>query len=225
MNVLDSRILGPTNCFIQKITEPGEVVFETRKAAAGFLPLAEHMAHRVKVKDLKLSKAKMRARGGTHHIAVHSQKGAVQIGDTPGEVELGDALLFHNANRDGGGFAVSGRMGKQVFSSAELRDQAVFTHAFGLPGRYEWADANGSGVEGVIIVENDPAEGKRGAERAIERMSEGALVHIVGDKVKPKELRIATGQTVFFAVEDTDGITITDKTLLKKGKGKGKTAY
>ncbi|MEC8795810.1 MAG: hypothetical protein VXX48_05735, partial [Pseudomonadota bacterium] len=143
MNVLDSRILGPTNCFIQKITEPGEVVFETRKAAAGFLPLAEHMAHRVKVKDLKLSKAKMRARGGTHHIAVHSQKGAVQIGDTPGEVELGDALLFHNANRDGGGFAVSGRMGKQVFSSAELRDQAVFTHAFGLPGRYEWADANG----------------------------------------------------------------------------------
>ncbi|MEC8629911.1 MAG: hypothetical protein VXY73_07460 [Pseudomonadota bacterium] len=225
MNVLDSRILGPTNCFIQKITEPGEVVFETRKAAAGFLPLAEHMAHRVKVKDLKLSKAKMRARGGTHHIAVHSQKGAVQIGDTPGEVELGDALLFHNANRDGGGFAVSGRMGKQVFSSAELRDQAVFTHAFGLPGRYEWADANGSGVEGVIIVENDPAEGKRGAERAIERMSEGVLVHIVGDKVKPKELRIATGQTVFFAVEDTDGITITDKTLLKKGKGKGKIAY
>ena len=136
----------------------------------------------------------------------------------PKEVEQGDAVMFHPADQTAPAFAVCGRMGKTSFSSTELRDQAVFSHAFGLPGRYEWVDANGSGVGGMIVVENEPATGKKAAERAMQRMAEGVLVHIVGNKVSPKDLRISTGQTVFFAVEETDGITITDTSLLKRDK-------
>ena len=68
---------------------------------------------------------------------------------------------------------------------------------------------------GVITVVNEPGDQKDGAEHAMKRMSEGALVHIVGNKVEPTELTISTGQTVFFAVEKTKGITITDVSLLK----------
>ena len=58
---------------------------------------------------------------------------------------------------------------------------------------------------GVITVVNEPGDQKDGAEHAMKRMSEGALVHIVGNKVEPTELTISTGQTVFFAVEKTKG--------------------
>lgn len=218
MYALDSRMLGPLNCFVQKVTEPGEFTFEIRKAAAGFVPLAENNAVTLKVKDSKATRAQLRTRGKQHMVPVRMVEGVLRAEGMPKEVELGDAVMFHQADRRGPAIAVVGRMGDTAFSSTELRDQAVYTHAFGLPGRYEWTDANGSGVGGVIVVENEPAEGKAGAERAVQRLAEGVVVHIVGDKVKPKELRIATGQTVFFAVEDTKGITITDVTLLKKGR-------
>ncbi|SMX33026.1 hypothetical protein [Actibacterium lipolyticum] len=218
MYALDSRVLGPLNCYMQKVTEPGEFVFEIRMSAGGFLPMADASANRIKVKANKANAAKLRSSGKQHMVPLKHADGGFQVGDMPKEVEQGDAILFHQPDRNAPAFSVAGRVGKTTFSSTELRDQVVYTHAFGLPGRYEWVDANGSGVGGVIIVENEPAEGKDGAERAMKRMGEGVLVHIVGNKVKPKEVRIATGQTVFFAVEDADGITITDKTLLRRGK-------
>lgn len=218
MYELDSRMLGPLNCFVQKVTEPGEVSFEIRKSAAGFVPMQKDVANRIKVKSKKATAAQLRTTGKQHMVPVAFEKGEFRPLSMPKELEEGDAILFHPSERTGPAFAVIGRMGKTTFSSTELRDQAVFTHAFGLPGRYEWADANGSGVGGVIVVENEPATGKMAAERAMQRISEGVLVHIVGTKVQPRELRISTGQTVFFAVEQTEGITITDVSLLKQGK-------
>ena len=214
MTTLDSRSMGPLDCFVQKITESGDLVFEIRGAAAGFCPLDEKSAARIKVKPNKASRAQQRTSGKQHHVPVIFNKGVFKAVSAPKELMQGDAILFHPSGPDLPSFSVVGRMGKTAFSSTELRDQAVFTHPFGLPGKYHWADANGSGVGGVIVVENEPATGKEGAERALERMAEGVLVHIVGDKVKPKEVRISTGQTVFFAVESTEGITITDVTLL-----------
>jgi hypothetical protein len=39
-------------------------------------------------------------------------------------------------------------------------------------------------------------------------------VIIDGDQANPQEITIVTGQTVFFAVENAPGITITDASLL-----------
>jgi len=214
MHELDSRTLGPLNCFVQKVTEAGDFYFEIRQSSAGFCPVDEKSVTRVKVKANKADRAQMRTAGTQHTVPVSYKDGVFQAQEMPKDIVQGDAVLFHAAMRDAPDFAVTGQMGRTPFSSTELRDQAVFTHAFGLPGRYRWADANGADVGGVIVVENEPACGKAGAQRALERLSEGVLVHIVGNKVKPKELRITTGQTVFFAVEDCDGITITDVSLL-----------
>lgn len=210
MHALDSRSLGPLNCYIQKITSPDELTLEVRKAAAGYIPLDMERAQKAKVKKLLATRQE-----GTQHQVAITFKGNDFIADISKlDLREGDAILFHQPDRKRPGFAVRGTMGKTEFDSCFLKDQAVYTHAFGLPGRYEWTDANGSGVGGVVTVVNDPAEGRKGAERAMKRLSEGVVVHIVGTKVKPAEVTITTGQTVFFAVEDTKGITITDVSLL-----------
>jgi hypothetical protein len=43
-------------------------------------------------------------------------------------------------------------------------------------------------------------------------LSQGALVTIKG-RAEPQQVEIVTGQTVFFAVVDAPGITITDQRL------------
>lgn len=218
MYALDSRSLGPLDCIVQKITQSGDLIFEIRNPAEGFFKINEKSALQFKVKENKASRAQQRTSGKQHLVPIDYSDGVFKAMSSPKDLMQGDAILFHHVNPKSPAFAIAGRMGKTEFSSTELRDQVVYSHPFGLPGRYQWADANGSGVGGVIIVENDPATGKAGAKRAMQRMAEGAMVHIVGNKVKPKELRIATGQTVFFAVEGTDGITVTDISLLTKDK-------
>jgi preprotein translocase subunit YajC len=47
-------------------------------------------------------------------------------------------------------------------------------------------------------------------------LSKGTLVVISGDKVEPTFVEISVGQTVFFAVEKADGVTITDRRLIFK---------
>ena len=49
-------------------------------------------------------------------------------------------------------------------------------------------------------------------------MIEDVLMVVSGDKVEPREVNIVVGQAVFFAVEDSPGITITDHQLLQTTK-------
>jgi len=185
------------------------------KSSAGFSPIDEVNAAKFEVKSLPAARRGERQGGNQHVISLQFDGTQFSFDTKDMQVNEGDALVFHQSERQQPGFSVRGRVGDNEFSSTSLKDQAVFTHAFGLPGVYRWADANGSGIGGVITVKNEPGEGKLGAERSMKRMGEGVLVHIVGKKVEPQELTISTGQTVFFAVEKTDGITITDASLLK----------
>ncbi|MEH6829459.1 MAG: hypothetical protein V7661_01350 [Sulfitobacter sp.] len=220
MQALDSRNMGSGNCYMQKIIDKGELKIAGGKTAEGFLPIKEGkrtLTAKIRSQptavleqdgvEVKQHIVPLRFKGNEFHLEAEKLNAA-----------QGDMLIFHAADRAQPGFSVRGEIGKQKFSSTSLVDQAVFTHAFGLPGRYEWADANGTGVGGVITVVSEPGDKKDGADRAMKRMSEGILVHIIGTKVEPKELTISTGQTVFFAVEKTKGITITDVSLLKGKK-------
>jgi len=46
-----------------------------------------------------------------------------------------------------------------------------------------------------------------------ELLAKGTVVLIRGDKIEPAQVEISVGQTIFFAVEKADGITITDRRL------------
>ena len=48
----------------------------------------------------------------------------------------------------------------------------------------------------------------------MKRLSEASIVMIDAPKAHPKRLKVALGQTVFFAVRSGRGISIVDKTLL-----------
>lgn len=219
MNLLDSRVLTSYNCYIQKVLGKGELVLDARVASAGFAPIAEKPLLRTKVKAATAAGRRDRRSGKQLNVplAFSSDRFTITLDDIA--VDEGDALLFHLPQRKVPSFSIRGRADGHEFTSVALEDQAVFTHPFGIAGDFEWGDANGSGVGGVVHVVDDPADGIKGAERSIKHMSEGVLVHIVGKKVEPEEITIATGQTVFFAVEETKGITITDRSLLRGLKG------
>ena len=132
------------------------------------------------------------------------------------EVEQGDTVLWHAPDPRVPGFAVCGRYGRKQFDSSCIEEEAIYTHAFGLPGEYVWVDAHGSGLSGVVVVRS-PARNDKKSQRAwVKALSKGSLVHIKGGKAKPGKLELVTGQTAFWAIESAPGITITDERLLGK---------
>jgi hypothetical protein len=90
----------------------------------------------------------------------------------------------------------------------------LYTHAFGLPGDYEWVDAINQSVSGVVRVTNLDSGDRKQCREWMEALGRGTLVVIEGDHADPREVPILAGQTVFFAVTAADGITITDKRLI-----------
>jgi hypothetical protein len=99
-----------------------------------------------------------------------------------------------------------------MIDSASLRTESIFTHAFGLPGSYEWADANGSSLRGHVHVAVPDTTG--GHEAWLGRLQEGTLVHVRGERTEPERVDIVVGQTVVWAIEDAPGVSITDTSLV-----------
>lgn len=63
-----------------------------------------------------------------------------------------------------------------------------------------------------MVVKDLDTESKEDCEKWMRSLKEGALVTIKG-RADPQQVEILTGQTVFFAVVDAPGITITDQRL------------
>ncbi len=213
---LDSRTLGPVNCYIQKVTTTGKLELEVGPAAGGFVTADQRRVIKAKVKPRLSAADSGKKRNSQHVVPLRYVDGNFVFEKPELDLHEGDSLVFHLETPKTPAFAVQGRIGKMRFSSANMVDKAVFTHAFGFPGTYEWVDANGSGVGGVITVLEQTARTQSDARELMKTMENGVLVHIVGDKVEPAEVAITVGQTVFFAVEKSKGITITDVSLVKK---------
>jgi hypothetical protein len=113
------------------------------------------------------------------------------------------------------GFRVRGRIGDELIDSASLRTESIFTHAFGVPGTYEWADANGSGLRGQVRV--IMPEAAAGHDEWLSRLERGTLVHVRGERAEPGSVDILVGQTVVWAIEDAPGVSITDTDLITVG--------
>jgi plastocyanin len=149
-----------------------------------------------------------------HDVEVSIRDGALTAEPAHLEVQVGDMVLWHAVDPTVPGFAVKGEGAGGTFDSSRMEEEAVFTHAFGSTGTYEWLDANGGPARGIVEVVDPPKAATLDCEKWLESLAEGALVHIVRGKVQPDHLRVVAGQTVFWAVESATGISITDSRLL-----------
>jgi plastocyanin len=198
------------------VTTTGKLELEVGPAAGGFVTADQRRVIKAKIKSRSSAANSDKKRSSQHVVPLNYVDGNFVFRKQELDIHEGDSLVFHLETPKSPAFAVQGRIGKLRFSSANMVDKAVFTHAFGFPGTYEWVDANGSGIGGVVTVLEHTAKTQSDATELMKTMENGVLVHIVGDKVDPAEITITVGQTVFFAVEKSSGITITDASLVEK---------
>jgi plastocyanin len=215
MNVLDSRFLRLGDCYAQKFSKPGTVHYAVTIGAGAGLPL-DNDSYTIEVKRPAKGPDAKNKPITQYNVVVTLQNGALTAEPAHLEIETGDVVLWHTTDAATPGFAVVGEQGKETFSSSALRDDAIYTHAFGVPGHYEWVDANGDKVCGEIIVKNFEATKPEHHKKWLTTLSKGTQIKIDGAKASPRKVEIVIGQTVFWFVEKARGISITDARLVRK---------
>jgi len=216
MNTLDSRFIRLGNCFAHRFSAPGTFTYvlsplPVSLAARDDDPAAQTVIVRPGDDDTEEQSAGQRQ----HYIRVTMASSGLRARPAELRVTAGDLVIWSADGSVTYGFRVRGRIGDELVDSASMRTESVFTHAFGLPGSYEWADANGSRLHGQVHV--DTPDASRGHEEWLSRLEQGTLIHVRGAHAEPESVRIHVGQTVVWAVEDAPGVTITDTTLITKG--------
>jgi plastocyanin len=156
-----------------------------------------------------------------HNVLVRLKNSMLVAEPATLQIDAGDMILWHTPDGATHGFAVVGEGDAGNFNSGALTDESVYTHAFGLPGLYEWVDAHGGRARGQILVKTVEAKKLNDCKKWLEALGKGSLITINGEKAEPKQVEILAGQTVFWAVQKASGISITDaKLLLHKSPGK-----
>jgi plastocyanin len=207
MNTLDSRHLRLGDCFAQKFTTKGKIQYflSSGSAKAGDGNLIE-VIQKTGTGDPKL------------YTVVVKRGGAGLVADPDNlKIEVGDNVLWHTGDATVTGFAVDGTGPGFTFSSGALRNEAVFTHAFGIAGNYEWIDPLHGQLSGVVevqaVVARTEAERKRWYETLKKDPKPSEAFQIKNGKVSPAKLQVMVGQTVFWKVWDGNGMAIVDKRL------------
>ncbi len=212
MNTLDSRFIRLGDCFAHRFSTPGTFAYALSPIPAS---LAAHDGE--PPAQAVIVTAGSGKDQGQHHVTVRMADAALTASPAELRVTAGDLVVWSADKSVTFGFRVRGRIEDEVIDSASMRTESVFTHAFGLPGSYEWADANGSSLRGrVHVAIPDTA---RGHEAWLGRLQEGTLVHVRGERAEPERVDIVVGQTVVWAVEDAPGVSITDTSLITAGTG------
>lgn len=205
---LDSRVLTHLSCYGQRFTMPGTVRYRLL-VGPGACPPGDEGQFTIEVAGKAAGQE-----GGQHEVEVRFRDGVLSADPSRLEIRPGDLVLWHAANAAVPGFTVRGEGPGARFDSSSLAEQAVYTHAFGVAGRYEWVDARGGPVQGVVEVvapeRTEPAD----CEAWIKALAEGALILVTKGVARPERVRVHPGQTVFWAVESAPGITITDRRLI-----------
>jgi plastocyanin len=216
MNSLDSRFLRLGDCYAHKFGKPGTARYVLSAAAGHCMPTGDG-AYTITVGP-RASKA---ATSRQHNVLVRL-KNSILVAEPPAlHIDAGDMVLWHTPDGAAHGFAVIGEGDAGNFNSGALTDESVYTHAFGLPGLYEWVDAHGGRVRGQILVKTVEAKKLNDCKKWLEALGNGSLITINGEKAEPKQVEILAGQTVFWAVQKASGISITDaKLLLHKSPAK-----
>jgi len=208
METLDSRLLRTTDCFGQRFSRTGSYTYGLSATPQPCRPFQDEQF------GIEVAGHESReGEGRQHDVTVRFESGRF-VADPPQlRVSPGDVVLWNAPDASTPGFAVHGE-GEHPFSSASLSNECLFSHAFGVAGEYAWKDANGSGLEGRVVVKDLDLTDPKNCERWTASLEEGVVVVVEGDSTKPSEVEILTGQTVFWAVAKGRGVTITDERLV-----------
>lgn len=202
MNILDSRLIRLGDCFAHRFSTPGTFGY-----ALAALP-GSLAAHHGDEPALSVTVAEGDGERRQHVVTVSQRAAGLTASPARLKVSPGDLVVWSPDQSVTFGIRVRGRLGDDVVDSAALHTESVYTHAFGRPGTYAWADANGSGLRGEVRVA--PHDAKAGYEAWLGHLPEGTLVHVRGERAEPERVDIIVGQTVVWAIEDSPGVSITE---------------
>jgi plastocyanin len=203
MDDLDSRRLTIADCYGHRFVRPGVVAYDVYAADDHDGALARRFA--VDVRD---------ARAGTtaqHDLVVARSGGRLVVAPATITVKVGDFVVWHAAEPVPP-FVVDGDAA--FFGNDPLHADCRYSHAFARAGVYEWADANGSGLHGVVRVTDPRLACDEDRRQWYRRQRTSVLVMVRGTHAEPSEVAIETGQRVYFAVLSSPGVTVTDVRVL-----------
>lgn len=210
-NELDSRALGRADCYAQRFMRPGDYPYNVVPGHAQAMSTDHPFIIHVKDKHEGKASGKREASMTQHTLRVTSNGRKFSVAPATLTIAVGDMVVWN-----GGGeipFAVVGE--QEFFNSHRMVNECGFSHAFGKAGEYHWTDAFGSKLSGVVRVRDPDCTKDRELKKWRAALAEGSLVMIADGKADKTELDILTGQTVFFAIVTTPGISITDSRLLE----------
>ncbi len=213
MTTLDSRRMTYLNCYGQKFSEPGTYRYRILSSSTSGLQRDAHFSIEVKP-------AAAPTKVQQHDVAVRLE-GRELVADPPNvSVSAGDLVVWNTPDSSIAGYLIEGEGSGLSFSSASLTREAVYTHAFGLPGTYRWLDANGGKLGGVIEVVSLKADSGESSRKWLESLGSPTLITVRGDYADPEKVQILTGQTVAWAIEEARGISVTDSSVVPRGADK-----
>jgi plastocyanin len=205
IDTFDSRGLRFTDCYGQRFMRGG--MFRYHVVPAGTSCMTEERPYSIEVAP-RAGDGKMKQ----HNVVVRNDGSSFEVDHARLAIEVGDMVLWNCAQRTAPAFEIAGEA--EFFGSARLTNECGYTHAFGAAGEYRWVDAHGSGLRGVVRVHDPGCKSDADLREWRARLSRGTLVTIAEKKVDPSEVDIVTGQTVFFVIVKSRGITVTDERLL-----------
>jgi plastocyanin len=207
IDTFDSRNLRRTDCYGQRFMRTGEYRYHV-------LPAGGHAISSDRPYVINVVERKDDSGMKQHDVSLHHD-GQRFVPDLPSlGVEEGDLVVWNCPNAGAVGYVVAGD--RDFFGSSILVNECGFSHAFSAAGEYDWVDAHGSDIGGVVRVTDPACATSSDVERWRASLSEGTLVMITDGTVEPREVEILTGQTVYFAVVAGPGVTVTDRRLVGK---------
>jgi plastocyanin len=208
MNVLDSRLLRLGDSFAQKFSTLETIKYVVTTAAGARLPIGKE-SYTIVVKE----RAARPGKGQQHNVIVKLRETSLVAEPPQLEIEAGDMVMWHSPDAATPGFTVVGEGQSFRFNSSAIAREAVYSHAFGTPGRYQWIDANGGPLSGVVDVKKVETAKAEDYDAWLKALGTGKLFTISGERCLPDRVEILAAQTVFWAVESAKGISITDSRL------------
>ncbi len=202
MDNFDSRALRYTDAFGQRFMRAS--TYRYSLIPAGTREIGEHPVFTIKVeksaKDNKMNQ---------HSLNVLYQDGVFRPDDPEITIQMGDLVMWACRQPSAPPFEVVGD--REFFSSSTMASECGYAHAFSAAGEYHWADANGAKLSGVVKVHDPKCKSQKELDKWKRKLRKGSLVMINGTKAEPAEIEVLTGQTVYFAIIKSKGISITDR--------------
>lgn len=204
-NALDSRVLRQADCYGQRFMREGRYRWAALPAGGGAIDDARPFL-------IEVTARKSGGRMTQHDVVLQWRDRQFTADAVTLGIEVGDLVIWHCGDAAAPGWEIAGD--QPFFGSDRLVNECGYSHAFGMPGHYEWADAHGSDLKGVVHVQEVRCADARTLARWREQVAQVEVVMIQEGKVSMPEVKAVVGQRVYFAVVTGRGISITDRRLI-----------